>query len=255
MLHNSRPAPCERGVFPRRGGYLLDKRRQRSIFDLPKIKSHRRASYFKRMDSRLLGLQLRGDDNDMLPSTDCRESRQEQVLLTIDGPVRLDPSIVAECYRDHGESLRRFALGLVRDAQLAGDIVQTTFARFAERGHEVEAGKRRAWLYRVAYNESMLQRRRRARDERVLQRAVWSRETLCEPAFDNLVRGEEVDRVREAINALPPQLGQVVRMRIYEEKTFAVIAGELGIPLGTALGRMRTALQRLRQEFSDNLES
>jgi RNA polymerase sigma-70 factor (ECF subfamily) len=36
-------------------------------------------------------------------------------------------------------------------------------------------------------------------------------------------------------------------MRIYEEKTFAMIAQELGIPLGTALGRMRTALAKLRK--------
>jgi RNA polymerase sigma-70 factor (ECF subfamily) len=38
-------------------------------------------------------------------------------------------------------------------------------------------------------------------------------------------------------------------MRIYEEKTFATIAEELGIPLGTALGRMRTALQKLQRRF------
>jgi RNA polymerase sigma-70 factor (ECF subfamily) len=36
-------------------------------------------------------------------------------------------------------------------------------------------------------------------------------------------------------------------MRIYEEKTFATIAEELGIPLGTALARMRAALEKLRR--------
>jgi len=48
---------------------------------------------------------------------------------------------------------------------------------------------------------------------------------------------------------LPPEQQQVVRMRIYEDKTFAVIAAELGIPLGTALGRMRTALIKLRAKL------
>ena len=42
-----------------------------------------------------------------------------------------------------------------------------------------------------------------------------------------------------------------MRMRIYEEKTFAVIAKELGIPLGTALGRMRTALMKLKTKLED----
>jgi RNA polymerase sigma-70 factor (ECF subfamily) len=57
--------------------------------------------------------------------------------------------------------------------------------------------------------------------------------------------------VREAIERLTEDQRQVVRMRIYEEKTFAEIAEELGIPLGTALTRMRAALGRLRTELVD----
>jgi RNA polymerase sigma-70 factor (ECF subfamily) len=34
-------------------------------------------------------------------------------------------------------------------------------------------------------------------------------------------------------------------MRIYEEKKFAAIAEELGLPLGTVLTRMRLALKKL----------
>jgi DNA-directed RNA polymerase specialized sigma24 family protein len=40
-------------------------------------------------------------------------------------------------------------------------------------------------------------------------------------------------------------------MRIYEEKTFATIAKELRIPLGTALGRMRAATIKLRAKLAD----
>jgi hypothetical protein len=40
-------------------------------------------------------------------------------------------------------------------------------------------------------------------------------------------------------------------MRIYEEKTFAVIAKELKIPLGTALGRMRAAMIKLRARLAE----
>ena len=37
-------------------------------------------------------------------------------------------------------------------------------------------------------------------------------------------------------------------MRIYEEKTFATIAKELKIPLGTALGRMRVGTDQVASE-------
>ena len=56
---------------------------------------------------------------------------------------------------------------------------------------------------------------------------------------------------------LPDKQRQIVHMRIYEEKTFAVIAEELDIPLGTALARMRTALAKLRKcaQLSDYQQS
>jgi DNA-directed RNA polymerase specialized sigma24 family protein len=39
-------------------------------------------------------------------------------------------------------------------------------------------------------------------------------------------------------------------MRIYEQKKFATIAEELGLPLGTVLTRMQSALKKLRQRLS-----
>ena len=38
-------------------------------------------------------------------------------------------------------------------------------------------------------------------------------------------------------------------MRMHEEKTFATIADELGVPLGTVLSRMQAALKKLRQRL------
>jgi DNA-directed RNA polymerase specialized sigma24 family protein len=52
--------------------------------------------------------------------------------------------------------------------------------------------------------------------------------------------------VRAALVTLPLEQQQIVQLRIYDERTFADIAAELGIPLGTALTRMRLALEKLR---------
>ena len=62
-----------------------------------------------------------------------------------------------------------------------------------------------------------------------------------------LIRQELLESVRSGLNTLPPEQQQVVRMRIYDEKTFAVIAEETGVPLGTVLTRMQLALQKLRR--------
>ena len=162
---------------------------------------------------------------------------------------KLEPSVVAALYLEHGEELRRFLVGLLRDAALAADVLQTTFARLVERGHETRKETRKAWLFRVAYHEAMAIRRREVVGDRVVRQVAWQSNGDTNTADDRLVRFETVEMVRDELANLRPEERQVVRMRIYEEKTFAAIASELKIPLGTALGRMRTALMKLRMRL------
>ena len=167
-----------------------------------------------------------------------------------EGP--LDPSIVAALYMEHGEELRRFLLGILRDAQLTADVLQATFVKMAQKGHATKEESRKAWLFRVAYHEAMAYRRREGVGDKVLRRVAWHSNGTTGPSDEPLLRLESVQSVRAALEELPPEQRQVVRMRIYEEKTFATIAQELKIPLGTALGRMRAAMTKLRLRLSDS---
>jgi RNA polymerase sigma-70 factor (ECF subfamily) len=175
------------------------------------------------------------------------KSTSAKLPSTDTGP--LDPSVVAALYVEHGEELRRFLLGILRDAQLTSDVLQATFVKMAERGHETKEASRKAWLFRVAYHEAMAYRRREGVGDKVLRRMAWHTNGAAGAADEPLLRIEAVQSVREALKELPPEQRQVVRMRIYEEKTFATIAKELKIPLGTALGRMRAATIKLRAKL------
>ena len=44
-------------------------------------------------------------------------------------------------------------------------------------------------------------------------------------------------------------------MRIHDDLTFQQIADQLNIPIGTALTRMRRALEKLRNEIEPDIES
>jgi RNA polymerase sigma-70 factor (ECF subfamily) len=160
---------------------------------------------------------------------------------------KIEPPIVAALYVQHSDELRRFLVGVLRDAQLANDVLQTTFMRLVEGGHRTNEETRKAWLFRVAYHEAMAIRRRQATGDRVTRETAWSRAGTGAAADEPLLKFEQVDAVRQALQGLPEEQRRVVSMRIYEEKTFATISQELGIPLGTALGRMRAALQKLRR--------
>ena len=166
--------------------------------------------------------------------------------MTADDETPIDPAVVAALYVEHAERLRLFLVGLLKDHAAAADALQTTFVKLTEKGSQTKEESRKSWLFRVAYHEAMAIRRRQRLGDRVRREVAWVGETAASGSDHTLIRKEAVDSVRKALKALPPEQQEIVRMRIYEEKKFATIAEELNIPLGTALGRMRNALARLR---------
>ncbi len=166
-----------------------------------------------------------------------------------DGPEQISREDVAVLYREHGDGVRRLVIGILRDQGLADEVLQTVFERLIEKSGSIRDDVR-GWLFRVAANEAIQVKRRQAREKRAVDQATWlasSRPSGESPAEGTMIRNETVADVRRAIEALPEAQQQVVRMRIYENKTFAIIAAELDIPLGTVLTRMRLATERLGQ--------
>ncbi len=172
--------------------------------------------------------------------------------MTGDDAARIDPAAVETLLSQHGAELERFLIGVLRDPQLAGDAMQNALVKMVERGHTAQEETRKAWLFRVAYNEALLLRRRQATGDNVLRRIATTAITQETPADEPLLRAEVVGRVRDALEELPPAQRRVVRMRMYDQKTFQVIADELQIPLGTALSRMRSAMGQLKAKLTDS---
>ena len=177
-----------------------------------------------------------------------RELRREPETETAEDR-RLEPAVVARLYVEHAEELRRFLQGVLRNADLVADALQMTFVRAIEVGHQAQVEALKGWLFRVAYNEAMLVRRRQGVHDRATKRLAWSRKTPDPSPGDLLAWRETAEQLRAAIAELPPEQQAVVRMRIYEEKTFAVIAEETRLPLGTVLSRMHVALGKLRKKL------
>jgi RNA polymerase sigma-70 factor (ECF subfamily) len=166
--------------------------------------------------------------------------------------VRIDPATVAALHAAHAGELRTFLCGVLKDHDLAQDALQVTFRKLMEAGPVGTGESLKGWLFRVAWHEALMLRRRQKVEHRSLS---WLAEIVRpDPELPQRShqRKEQVERVRRAIAGLTPEQRVVVHKRIYEEKTFAVIAGELGIPLGTALTRMRAALSVLRRDLESD---
>lgn len=156
-------------------------------------------------------------------------------------------------YSQQVEWLRVFAFGILRNHDWVDDVLQTAFRKVIERSHEVDPAAVRAWLTRVVHNEALLLKRKQG----VHQRAVeWL--GAIEPGVDSgtlpldgLMRQELAERVRRAVDRLPLDQRFVVQRRIDGDQTFAEIAAELNVPLGTVLTRMRLALGKLKLALAD----
>lgn len=171
------------------------------------------------------------------------------------GQNRLSPEQVEECYRKWSGDLRAFLWGLTRDNHLVDELLQASFAKLVDSGHTARAATLRGWLFRVAHNEAMLARRRQATRERGLRTlaGIVSEPSDAGPS-STAIRNEDVSSIHKALAALPLEQRRVVEQRVYDEKSFAEIAKDSGIPLGTALTRMRLALQKLQRWLDDHRE-
>lgn len=182
------------------------------------------------------------------------------------GSDRIEPADAAtplekEWFADFAGELRAFLLGVLRNDDLAGEALQATLVKALERGHEARPETRRGWLFRVALNEALVLKRRAKIQEKSFRELAQNDARRHESAGGSVTRNESpagfvlraevIERVRLALDGLPAEQRRVVRMRIYEHKTFAVIASELKVPLGTVLTRMRLATEKLRDRLAE----
>ncbi len=164
---------------------------------------------------------------------------------------RVDPEEVGRWFDQYGGPLRSFLLGVTGDLEAAEEAVQATFTKAMEAGHTARADSLKGWLFRVAYNEAMLAGRKRQRRDRSLKRLAEALPSGPATPEELASLDESIRGIRELIAELPEDQRAVVRKRIYEDKTFRVIAEEMGAPLGTVLTRMRSALAKLHKRLSD----
>lgn len=160
-------------------------------------------------------------------------------------PDPLDPEVVAELYRQHASDLRAFLIGVLGSADDADEALQSTFLKAAKRGHEVKQASFRAWLFRVAFNEGMLLRRKSGLHKKSLKVIADLQPKHDDSVLLSIANAELGALARRALKDLPDEQRVVVQHRIDDDMTFAAIAELLNLPLGTVLTRMRLALKKL----------
>jgi RNA polymerase sigma factor (sigma-70 family) len=152
----------------------------------------------------------------------------------------------------HHRRLYRIALGYLRDADLALDVVQETFVKAFQNASRWDTRSEVApWLARIAVNQSIDQyrkvRRRRTAEEPLAEGDHSTTLTVEDASPDALVLGREIgERIRTALDVLPERQRAVFVLRHCEEMTLEEIAESLEMNLGTVKSALHRAVRRLR---------
>jgi RNA polymerase sigma-70 factor (ECF subfamily) len=146
------------------------------------------------------------------------------------------------------------AQAMLGDPEAAEEVVQDVFERVwrEARSYRAERGSVRTWLLAIARNASIDRYRRTARrgQERPLEEGAERADPEAEALLERAVRSE---RVRAALEQLPPEQRTVISLSFYGGFPQSEIAARLGIPLGTVKGRARLAMAKLRDALADEV--
>ena len=149
-------------------------------------------------------------------------------------------------------AFRRYARALVRDVELADDLVQDCLERIVGRWSQRRDGDdTRQWAFAILHNLAIDAIRRRSR-----QGLHVALEDVDES--DMAVPGRQEDRLRHqeilrALDALPQEQRSVVLLVSIEDMSYAEAAKSLGIPVGTVMSRLSRGRERLQRALDGEL--
>jgi len=148
----------------------------------------------------------------------------------------------------------RLAYHVLRDREDAWDCAQEAFVRaFHSLGSFRGQSAFYTWLFRITLNVATDRQRARGAQARAfgterMAEEEWKRTTPDSGAGPDVsaARSEQRERIREALDALPPKARTIVILSDVEGLSYKEIADVLRCPIGTVMSRLHNARQRLR---------
>jgi RNA polymerase sigma-70 factor (ECF subfamily) len=152
-----------------------------------------------------------------------------------------------ELFKSVQEPLYRYIVAVVKEQQLAEDILQEVFIRIYRKLRWLrEPHAFRAWCYQIASREAFRYLKRERRwAEQIRDEATLNVVAAGEPAYSP----ELVQRLPELVGELSPGSRAVVVLYYLHEMSLVETAAVLDIPLGTVKSRLAYGLAKLRDRL------
>lgn len=163
-----------------------------------------------------------------------------------------DEDALAELYDRHGSLGFTLACRILDDRLQAEEVVQEVFLsiwRNADR-YDPNRSNFRSWFLAIVRNRCFDKLRGRAARPRIAYEAEISEHSGSHDVAHEVARSLTAETVRQAMGGLPNEQRETLELAYYQGLSQAEISQRMAVPLGTVKGRVRMAMQKLREALS-----
>jgi len=175
-----------------------------------------------------------------------------------------DQAAFCELVRRYGDGVLGYLFHMTGNRSQAEDLFQETFKRVHEKAHTFRGGRFKSWLFTIATRAAIDHRRRRrlmlvsldqaddCDEENPSQADALADDNAADPA-NELVKEEQKQQVRQAIDMLPVKQRATLILAYYQQLSYQEVAEVMGCSIGTVKTQMSRALAALARKLPDSI--
>lgn len=161
-----------------------------------------------------------------------------------------DQRAFAELVKRHQTALLRVCVRMLKDKELAEDVVQESFVK-AYRKIALFEGRSsfKSWIYQIAINTARNKLRANRLDTVNIEDVDLP---VYQTAEASMIHLDVKNLLRQEVEKLPEKQRHALELRIYEDLSFNEIAQIMDCPYDTAKANYRHGLMKIKQALEDN---
>ncbi len=176
-----------------------------------------------------------------------------------------DPTAFRELVCRYGDGVLGYLCHMTGNRDQAEDLFQETFKRVHEKAYTFRGEGFKSWLFTIATRVTIdgVRRRKRRMTVSLNQESDCDEQTspplagvadenAADPA-DELVRQEQKEQVRRAVESLPTGQRATLVLAYYQQLSYREVAQALGCSVGAVKTQMSRALATLAQRLPDSI--
>jgi RNA polymerase sigma-70 factor (ECF subfamily) len=165
-----------------------------------------------------------------------------------------DREAFAELFAHFAPRVKGYLMRLGASNGQAEEVTQDAMLTVWRKAHLFDRKKAAAstWIFTIARNRRIDILRQQKYPELDANDPALVPDTPAE-ADDEVIAEQRGELVRAALDKLPEEQRELVRLAFYNGWSHGQLADETNLPLGTVKSRLRLAFGRLRQELGDDI--